>query len=157
MQPGRAVGNGANEHAEHLLGVGSPTKLRSSRGEYWPEAICRVTMVRTNTSSVTVISLLTPLPGFRPGGPTASGAEHLRFIWRPRSLCPSEWMTSVAVLAPVPGSAPSRSHTDSGFAAWPRSATGNPGLDAFVTGAVTLPERSEATIPREGIHKRRPP
>ena len=30
-------------------------KLRSSRGEYWPEAICRATMVRANTSPVTVI------------------------------------------------------------------------------------------------------
>jgi hypothetical protein len=30
-------------------------KLRSSRGEYCPAAICRATMVRTNTSPVTVI------------------------------------------------------------------------------------------------------
>ena len=30
-------------------------KLRSSRGEYWPAAICRATMVRANTRPVTVI------------------------------------------------------------------------------------------------------
>jgi hypothetical protein len=30
-------------------------KLRSSRGEYWPEAICKATMVRANTRPVTVI------------------------------------------------------------------------------------------------------
>jgi hypothetical protein len=33
----------------------SRMKLRSSRGEYWPEAIWRATMVRANTSPVTVI------------------------------------------------------------------------------------------------------
>ena len=33
----------------------SRMKLRSSRGEYWPEAICRATMVRANTRPVTVI------------------------------------------------------------------------------------------------------
>jgi hypothetical protein len=33
----------------------SRTKLRSSRGEYWPEAIWRATMVRANTRPVAVI------------------------------------------------------------------------------------------------------
>ena len=36
----------------------SRMKLRSSRGEYWPEAICRATMVSANTSPVTVIMVV---------------------------------------------------------------------------------------------------
>jgi hypothetical protein len=36
----------------------SRMKLPSSRGEDWPEAICRATMVRANTSPVTVIMVV---------------------------------------------------------------------------------------------------
>jgi hypothetical protein len=36
----------------------SRMKFRSSRGEYWPEAICRATMVRAKTSPVTVIMVV---------------------------------------------------------------------------------------------------
>ena len=36
----------------------SRMKLRSSRGEYWPEAICKATMVRAKTSPVTVIMVV---------------------------------------------------------------------------------------------------
>ena len=58
VQPGGAVGKGADKDAQDHLGAAVAQKLRSSRGEYWPEAICRATMVSANTSPVTVIMVV---------------------------------------------------------------------------------------------------
>jgi hypothetical protein len=58
VQPGGAIGEGADNTLSTTWVPRSRMKLRSSRGEYWPEAICRATMVRAKTSPVTVIMVV---------------------------------------------------------------------------------------------------
>jgi hypothetical protein len=57
-QPGGAVGKGADKDAEDHLGAAVAHEVAQQPGEYWPEAICRATMVRAKTSPVTVIMVV---------------------------------------------------------------------------------------------------